>query len=104
MLAEHFRYPVVPARLDRFPEDAFVCVASTVRAMHQKDTLPTGLELELLERVRANLRLLPLREAIRLLERGEYLRGRTREHSFRADDSLRVIRLGHRQLPPGFSL
>jgi hypothetical protein len=59
---------------------------------------PAGLELELLERVRETLRPPPLGELIRLLESGKYLSGRKGEHSFRANDSVRVVRLGHRQL------
>src|SRR5262245_2095475 len=56
-----------------------------------------------LECVREILRPPPLRELIRLLERGKYLAGRNVEHSFGANDSVRVVRLGHRQLPPGIT-
>jgi hypothetical protein len=35
---------------------------------------------------------------IRLLERGKYISVQNVEHSFDANDSARVIRLGHRQL------
>jgi hypothetical protein len=85
------------------PEDTFVWVVGAIRAVHHKDPAAAGLELELLERVREILRPPPARELIRLLERCKYSSARNGEHSFGANDSDWVIRLRHRQLPPGIT-
>jgi len=54
-----------------FSEDILVGVARAIRAVHHKDPLAAGLELEPLERVREAVRSPPLSEAIRLFESGE---------------------------------